>query len=102
MCIGLFRDGHGYPDTVEKAVTRECLPVGSLPWRIRVPAGEYAIAVLHDEDGDKLMTTRLLGIPKEGYGFSNNPAAKFGPPAWDKSAFRLDADHAVSIELIYW
>lgn len=102
MCIALFRDGRGYPQTLEEAVTRQCVAIDGLPWRIRVPAGDYAIAVLHDEDGDRLMTSRLLGMPKEGYGFSNNPSARFGPPAWEKAAFKLDSDRGVTVRLTYW
>lgn len=102
MCIAIFQNGRGYPNDLKEAVTRQCVAINNLPWRFRVPAGEYAIAVLHDEDGDKLMTTRFLGVPKEGYGFSNNAPSKLGPPAWDKAMFRLDADRKFTIELTYW
>lgn len=42
---------------------------------IHVPrAGVYAIAVYHDEDASrKINRGGVLGIPTEGFGFSNNP-----------------------------
>lgn len=42
-------------------------------------AGPYAVAVIHDANGNgKLDTT--LGIPREGFGFSRNPGLRPGPP----------------------
>lgn len=47
-----------------------------------VPPGDYALTVLHDENGNKKVDT-FMGIPKEGVGFSRNPVMHFGPPRWD-------------------
>jgi len=47
-------------------VTRMCLHVPR--------PGVYAIAVYHDEDGNrKINRGGILGIPTEGFGFTNNP-----------------------------
>lgn len=41
---------------------------------VKLPAnGVYAIAVYHDEDGSKKLNRGGLGMPTEGFGFSNNP-----------------------------
>ncbi|MBI5607299.1 MAG: DUF2141 domain-containing protein [Deltaproteobacteria bacterium] len=48
-----------------------------------VPAGEYAVAVFHDMDGDGKLTTNFLGVPQEDLAISRN--AKGGPlggPTW--------------------
>ena len=56
-----------------------------------VPAGRYAIAAFHDEDGDRKLKT-VLGIPREGYGFSNDAKpGTFGPPKFSAAAFDFDA-----------
>jgi len=56
----------------------------------RVPAGTYALLVIHDENGNgKLDMT--FGIPREGFGFSNNPAMRPRPPRWDEIRFALPA-----------
>jgi uncharacterized protein (DUF2141 family) len=55
-----------------------------------VPAGTYAIAVFHAERNEKEMETGLLGKPKHGYGFSNNPSSTFGPPSFESAAFTYD------------
>ena len=55
-----------------------------------VPSGWFAVSVLHDENGDEELSTDLIGIPKEGYGFSLNPEATFGPPPFDEAAVFLE------------
>lgn len=38
--------------------------------------GNYAVSVYHDENNNGSLDTGLFGIPKEPYGFSNNPRSK--------------------------
>jgi uncharacterized protein (DUF2141 family) len=54
--------------------------------------GDYAIAVLHDEDGSRGMTFGRFHLPKEGYCFSNNVKVRFKPPKFKKTKFTLDGD----------
>jgi uncharacterized protein (DUF2141 family) len=54
-----------------------------------VPAGRFAVAVLHDEDNDREMDTGLFGIPTEGYGVSRNAIRSFGPPIFEDCVLRL-------------
>jgi uncharacterized protein (DUF2141 family) len=49
--------------------------------------GEYAISVLHDENGNGKPDTNFLGIPKEGIGTSNNAKGRLGPPAYADCTF---------------
>ncbi len=58
-------------------------------------AGTYAIAVLHDEDGDGDMDRDFIGIPQEGYGFSSGARPGFGPPSFDDAAFEHGTDRTV-------
>jgi len=48
-----------------------------------VPAGTYAVLVIHDENRDGRLNM-TLGIPREGFGFSNNPAMRPRAPRWDE------------------
>jgi uncharacterized protein (DUF2141 family) len=52
-----------------------------------VPAGRYAISVLHDENGNGKIDRALGLMPKEGYGFSRDAAVRFGPPSFRRAAF---------------
>jgi uncharacterized protein (DUF2141 family) len=51
--------------------------------------GIYAAAILHDENENEKMDFNFLGMPLEGYGFSNDASAMFGPPSFESAAFRL-------------
>jgi uncharacterized protein (DUF2141 family) len=46
-------------------------------------AGEYAIRYFHDENDNGQLEKNLFGMPVEGYGFSNNAKADFGPVSFD-------------------
>lgn len=46
-----------------------------------VPAGVYAVAAYHDVNGDGVMDTNFIGIPREPYGFSNDVGRR-GPPSF--------------------
>ena len=56
--------------------------------------GDYAIAVLHDEDNSQGMTFGRFHLPKEGYCFSNNVKVRFKPPKFKKTKFTLNGDEA--------
>lgn len=56
--------------------------------------GNYAIAVIHDENRNGHLDT-FLGIPREGFGFSRNPRIGFGPPSFDQVRFELGAGGGV-------
>ncbi len=67
-----------------------------------LPAGQYAITVLHDENDNGKLDSNFLGIPKEGVGFSNNASATFGPPSWEKAKFKLEDSKPRAIALKYF
>ncbi len=53
-----------------------------------VPPGTYAVAVLHDENGNGRVD-KMLMIPREGFGFSRDAPVRMGPPQFDDAAFDL-------------
>ncbi|GAC1622137.1 MAG: hypothetical protein NVS9B10_05740 [Nevskia sp.] len=58
---------------------------------VLLPApGHYAVSAYHDEDNDHRFKRTLLGLPDEGYGFSNNPKSLIGLPSF--SAVRVEAN----------
>lgn len=66
-----------------------------------VPAGRYAIALFHDENGNGRLDKRLM-LPREGYGFSRNAPVMMGPPRFASAAFPLDgAAHHETIRMRY-
>jgi uncharacterized protein (DUF2141 family) len=51
--------------------------------------GPIAVAVFHDKNNNSKLDTNFLGMPKEGFAFSNNPKTKFGPPTYGQCTFEL-------------
>ena len=56
--------------------------------------GEYGIRYFHDENNNGELETNLFGLPTEGYGYSNNAKANFGPVDFTTMRFSI-ADVAV-------
>lgn len=54
-----------------------------------VPAGSYAISLMHDANGNGELDRNMIGVPTEGYGFSNNPQV-MGKPGFEQARFSLD------------
>jgi uncharacterized protein (DUF2141 family) len=85
----IFSQASGFPDNPAKAVKSYSLPPKKGAVSIAVPGlppGSYAIAVIHDKDGNGKLSTNAVGYPTERYGFSNNPKVYFSPPSFDKAA----------------
>lgn len=67
-----------------------------------IPKGVYALAVIHDENMNGKLDTNALGIPKEGYGFSNNAKGVIGAPSFSAASFPHDGgDLELTISLHY-
>lgn len=66
-----------------------------------IPPGKYALAVIHDENMNGILDTNWLGIPTEGYGFSNDAKATLGAPSFSAASFPYDGrnlDLTISLE----
>ena len=63
-----------------------------------LPPGDYAVAAFHDADGDGKLAQNMVGMPTEGFGFSNGAMGFMGPPGFDKAAVTVGAkDGRVSV-----
>jgi len=67
-----------------------------------LPYGDYAVAVLHDENDNKKMDYNFVGMPKEGYCFSNNYRPTFKNPSFRQAGFFLERPlKTLQLEMIY-
>ena len=53
-------------------------------------SAKYGLNFIHDENMNKKLDTKLIGIPKVGFGYSNNALVKFGPPPFEKWLFEVN------------
>lgn len=97
----LFQDRVGFPDDKTSSVQSGSLELSSgntLEIKDLRP-GTYALSVIHDENENDKLDTNFIGIPKEAFGFSNNPRIYFGPPSFEKASFELNKDSAITIKM---
>lgn len=104
--IALFQSAEGFPGDASKALRTQPAKIDPQTLTAQVvfselPQGTYAVIIFHDENGNGKLDKNLVGIPKEGYGASNNPAKKMRPPTFDEAKFSLTSDQSVEVKLIY-
>jgi uncharacterized protein (DUF2141 family) len=102
----LFAAAAGFPKDRGRALQAVMVPIGQGSARCQfqpVPAGTYAVAVVHDENGNQSLDSNFLGVPTEGYGVSNNRTYAMSEPRWDESRFDLAAgeNRQLTIQLRY-
>ena len=97
--IALWDNASGFPDSHATAIERVTINANSnLEAQItNLKPGRYAVGLFHDKNSDMELNTNFMGIPKEGFGFSNNPKILFGPPNFQTSSFMVNKDQKKSI-----
>ena len=101
VLVALYASKDGFPSDTEKAIQRGVAQMDSTAATYTfapVPQGDYAVSVLHDEDGNGSMKTAAFGRPAEGWGVSNDVKARFGPPKFQDAIFAALED-SVTVEL---
>jgi uncharacterized protein (DUF2141 family) len=102
ILIGLYDNESNFP---RKVATGQVVKVTEQQMRVTfqdIKPGSYAVSVLHDENQNKDMDQGTLGIPIEGFGFSNNAKGFMGPPSFRKASFRVpEGDSAITITMKY-
>ena len=91
--VCLTADPANFPTCVDdRDATTRSVPAGTRSLHFAgLPHGSYAVAVIHDENGNAKLDT-VAGIPREGFGFSRNPRILFGPPRFSTARFDLTGD----------
>ena len=65
-----------------------------------IPVGTYAIGAFHDANkNDKLDT--MIGIPREGFAFSRNPAIKPRAPYFNEASFKSNGSPLPALKMKY-
>jgi uncharacterized protein (DUF2141 family) len=101
----VFKSEEGYPDDLKQSIKSGTIPTKEAEQGIvlsDLEAGSYSFSVIHDENNNDKLDTNFLGIPKEGFGFSNNPLVLFGPPSFDKTKVEVNKDTEIVIKMKYF
>ena len=86
----IFTSPSGWPENLDKSFRHGPAPIDA---RTRtataiwsdLPPGNYGVAAIHDENSNHHLDRNFLGIPKEGFGFTNNPHVYLGPPSFSQA-----------------
>ena len=90
----------GFPNCSKDPAARVVIVPAAASATLRftaVPAGTYAVSLLHDEDSNGRPAMALF-LPKEGFGISRNAPLRFGPPRFAAAAFTV-ADQTVTMPI---
>jgi uncharacterized protein (DUF2141 family) len=75
-----FRHGPTPIGTGERTVT--------VTWE-DIPPGVYGVVALHDENSNRKLDRNIFGVPKEGFGFANNPHVGLSAPPFEQALLRV-------------
>lgn len=104
ILIAVFKGEDGFPSDTKKAVELlRATPVdGKAEITVKtLTAGRYAVSLFQDSNGDGLLNTNFLGIPKEGYGVSNNAFNTFSAPVFKDASFQYPQINLLTMALKY-
>jgi uncharacterized protein (DUF2141 family) len=106
VIIDIFNNDNGYPMKTENAILRKKLTIpedGNVVFYIDgLEKGEYAFALIHDENSNNKLDLNFIGIPKEGAGASNNAKGIMGPPDYKDAKFNFNKSKEVTIKMLYF
>jgi uncharacterized protein (DUF2141 family) len=102
----VFKDKAGWPENDAQAFARAAIPVPGKMQAVLtfrdVPEGRYGIVVLHDENANHRLDRNILRVPREGFGFANNPHVKLSAPSWQDASVQVACPATeIRIHLIY-
>ena len=95
--FGLFNRPEAFPKGERLAGTRVKVTSGTVTAVFRdLQPGTYAVSLYHDENSNGRFDKNFLGLPQEGYGFSNDARPNLlGPPSFTKASFTVDEHQKV-------
>lgn len=105
VCLSVFAASKGFPTNTKNAVQSQCTKITDAPLKVtlrQLQQGNYAVAILHDENNDGQANRNFLGLPIEGFGFSRNPVVRISPPTFADSAVLVAGSSTnIKIQLNY-
>ena len=104
LLIAVFNQDQGFPFSSEQAVktVKTAATGSSVTLKISpLQPGRYALALFQDTNQDGKLNTNWLGIPREGYGVSNNFFPTFRAPQFQEAAFSFPQQTELTIQMKY-
>jgi uncharacterized protein (DUF2141 family) len=99
----VFDSDKGWPDD-RKAALRD-IAVPAKPSTVNtievpnLPAGKYAVAVIHDVNKNHKLDKNFMGVPTEQWGMSTNPSHGLKAPAFNSVTFSLTGNQEIHVKV---
>jgi uncharacterized protein (DUF2141 family) len=105
LACSLFASDKGFPMEAKHAVATAEGKKKENRWfcvfPIKTP-GDYAVAVLHDENGNRKVDTNFLGIPREGWAASNDVKPALRAPTFAESRMKVtEPNTKIAVQMRY-
>lgn len=103
----IFRSPDGWPEDMKKALNHWPTPIApgahdATAVMKNLPPGNYGVVAIHDENRNHKLDRNFLGIPKEGFGFANNPHVGLSAPSYQAALVHVTCPVTeINIHLIY-
>jgi uncharacterized protein (DUF2141 family) len=106
ICFSVFSSANpqAFPQDPDRAVINRCDKITGNPMVTTfkgLKPGNYAIAILHDENLNRKDDRNFLNVPTEGFGFSRNPAVRIKAPSFDEAAIPVASATSTKINVTY-
>lgn len=103
----LYDSPEGFPDDEEAPIMSRIVEIHHIDSVYihfdNIPFGTYAVSLFHDENDNGKMDYNILGIPREGFGFSNNPQVRRRAPKFEETSFQLaDSLLEMKVDLVFF
>lgn len=106
VIIDIFNNDKGYPMKTENAILRKKRTIpedGKVVFYIDgLENGEYAFALIHDENNNDKLDVNFIGIPVEGAGASNNAKGFMSPPDYKDAKFNFSTPTEMTVNMLYF
>jgi uncharacterized protein (DUF2141 family) len=92
-------------NAAKKEVFQKVEALSSTVYRITITGlvkGQYAVNVFHDKNNNNKLDTNILGIPKEGWGCSNDARGFMSAPSFKDKLVMLDGNKTIIINLVHY
>ena len=101
FAVALFSSERGFPGKQDKTIRKSYWPASKRQQVTfeNLACGEYAVAVIQDLNANKKLDKNFFGLPKEPFGFSQNPTIFFGAPSFKRAAFSVTNEKEIVIDL---
>jgi uncharacterized protein (DUF2141 family) len=103
----VFKSRDGWPEDMNKAFHHWPTPIApgaheATAVHDDLPPGDYGVVAIHDENKNHKLDRNFIGIPKEGFGFANNPHVALSAPPFAAAIVHVTCPATqINIHMIY-